>query len=241
MATNNQISHTSLTKKKKKKEIKFVWSSNVSNHPGPIKQTSCTIKAICLTFITWLSWQTRQNAINLLRSDIFLQLNVWGWQINTRMQLGQFYAKFNGTGMKINWLCFKWQQGRNRKIFLRGQSHFSWFFCPAWNAFSRYKISILVATKQIYIVFKSEKQKKKKKKKILSSFSNIFLLLFSISTFLKFSFFSFQFSPFSIFSLPLFPGRAAKISRSEVSGGGHSAPCPHLLCHWMATPVMISC
>ena len=28
-------------------------------------------------------------------------------------------------------------QGRNRHMFLRGQSHFSWFFFPAWNAFSR--------------------------------------------------------------------------------------------------------
>ena len=31
------------------------------------------------------------------------------------------------------------QQGRNRHIFLRGQSLFSWFFSPAWNAFTRYR------------------------------------------------------------------------------------------------------
>ena len=51
-------------------------------------------------------------------------------------------------------------QGRNRKIFLRGQSHFSWFFFPAWNAISRWKISILVHPKQISVVLKSEKAKK---------------------------------------------------------------------------------
>ena len=35
------------------------------------------------------------------------------------------------------WMSITTTQGRNRKIFLRGQSHFSWFFFPGWNAFSR--------------------------------------------------------------------------------------------------------
>ena len=60
------------------------------------------------------------------------------------------------------------------------------------------------------------KSKKKKKKKILSSFCNFSLLPFPIFL---------LFFPPSIFSLPLFPGRSAEISWSEVSGG-HSAPAP---------------
>ena len=74
---------------------------------------------------------------------------------------------------------------------------------------------------------KNKKQKKKKKKKKRSS---PFFITFpsSISNFppslLQFSFFSSQFSPLFLFFLAsFFPDTSAKTSRSEVSGGGHSA------------------
>ena len=76
----------------------------------------------------------------------------------------------------------------------------------------------MVDPKQIFVVFKSEKQKKRKK--VLTSFYNIFLLLFQFSTF------SSQFSLlFPFFPCLFFPDTSAKISRSQVSGG-HSAPLP---------------
>ena len=121
-------------------------------------------------------------------------------------------------------VSFHLGQGCNRKIFLRGQSHFSWFFSRR-EMFSRWKISILVHPKQILAVFKSEKQnknknKKTKKKSPLSSFLETIIAVFKVKkkkerkkekkNFL---------SSFWIFPLPLFPGRSAEISLSEVCGG----------------------
>ena len=76
---------------------------------------------------------------------------------------------------------------------------------------------------------KSEKQKKKKKKKKgLSSFANFPSFHFQLSTFL-FIIPSFLLH-FPLFSLSLFPDRSAKISRSEVWGGG-TLPLPPPLRH----------
>ena len=72
---------------------------------------------------------------------------------------------------------------------------------------------------------------KKKRKKNLKKGSSPHFVTFPPSIFnfppslLQFSFFSSQFSPLFPISLPLFPGRSAAISWSEVSGG-HSAPLP---------------
>ena len=126
-------------------------------------------------------------------------------------------------------LC-RCHQGCNRKFFLRGQSHFSFFliFFPVWNAFSWWKISILFDSKQISVVFKSEKQKKKKK--ILYSFCNFFLLTISIFHLPRFNFPSFF--PIFLFFFASFFGRSAEISLSDVSGGGNSAPW--VLCFWVS-------
>ena len=123
-------------------------------------------------------------------------------------------------------------QGRNRHIFLRGQSHFSLFFFPAWNAFPREKIPILVDPKQISVVFKSEKQKKKKKKKKsphLFLWLSYFHFQFSSFPFFNFPSFPLNFHPFPFFPSLFFPDMSAKICRSEVSGGT-LPPC--LLRHW---------
>ena len=151
---------------------------------------------------------------------------------------------------------FAFEQGRNRKIFLRGQSYFS----PAWNAFipvgnfhfgtPKTNFSHFEKWKQkkkkkkkrssphfgtILAVLKSEKQKKKKKKKKRNQRSSPHLWTFPSFHF-QFSFFS---SPFSIFSLPLFPGRAGEISQSpgQKSGGALCPrhPPPHLLRHCIWT------
>ena len=108
----------------------------------------------------------------------------------------------------------KCRQGCNRHIYLRGQSHFSWFF-------SRLKIPILVDPKPIFVVFKSEKQKKK----VLTTFYNLSYFHFQFSTF-PFTIFLPFYSIFTPFCPCLFfPDTSAKISRSEISGG-HSAPLP---------------
>ena len=110
-------------------------------------------------------------------------------------------------------------RGVTGKFFLRGQSNFSW-------SFSRWKISILVAPKQILVVFKSEKQKKKKRKGPLLIFELFPPSIFNFPpSLLQFFFFSSPFPPppFSLFPSLFFPDRSAKIPRSEVSGR-HSAP-----------------
>ena len=128
-----------------------------------------------------------------------------------------------------------------RGIFFRGGSQFFLIFSPAWNAFSRKKIPILVDSKQILVVLKSEKKKKKKKKKKgpLHIFE-VFLLTFS--TFhLPFSLFRFSFVlHFPFFPCLFFPGRSAEISRWEVSGGTLT-PCPPAACYATGLAIIRRC
>ena len=53
-------------------------------------------------------------------------------QIKTEILI-QYLALWIAILLSHNKLC---KQGRNRKMFLREQSHFSWFFFMEWNAFS---------------------------------------------------------------------------------------------------------
>ena len=102
-------------------------------------------------------------------------------------------------------------------IFVRGQSHFSWFFSRREMFFL--ENPILVDPKQISLVLKSEKKKKKKKKKGPQLFLQLFLLPFTI---FHFPFFDF---PFFLLHFPYFACLSFPDTSAEVSGG-HSAPCP---------------
>ena len=115
-----------------------------------------------------------------------------------------------------------------RGKFSEGAKSFSWFFFPAWNAFSQYKISSLVDPKQISVILKV--------KKGLSSFCNFSSFhfpSFSPNFYPSLFQFSFFFSTISVFP---FSDRLAEISRSEVSWG-HSTPC--LLRH--CCPPLLMC
>ena len=134
---------------------------------------------------------------------------------------------------KMDWRTgYFWhaEQGRNRHFFLRGQSHFSWFF-PGVKCFFPVQNSHFGTPKTNFCLQKWKEKKKKKKKKRSSplfisfptSISNfppscftIFLLFFSIST---------PFPFFSIFSLPLFSRYVSKNFPVRSLGEGHSAPC----------------
>ena len=130
-------------------------------------------------------------------------------------------------------------QGRNRKIFLGGQSHFSWLF-PGVKCF--FPVENFHFRSFLLFWKVKSKKKKKKKKKVLYSFSN-FPLLPSIFNFppslLQFSFFSSPFPPplFPFFPCLFFPGRSAKISRSEVSGDTLPPPpaCYATVCNWFCS------
>ena len=79
------------------------------------------------------------------------------------------------------------------------------------------------------ITFRRFEKWQARKKMVLSSFSNSFpSFIFNFqSSILQFSFFSSRIFPlFHFFPCLFFPGRSAKISLSEVSGG-YSAPCPY--------------
>ena len=117
-------------------------------------------------------------------------------------------------------------QGRNRHIFLRGQSHFSWFFPGVKCFFPGRKFPSFTKVK-------SQKKKKKSPHPLstlltfptsISNFPNFPSSLLQFSTFLlQFSFFSSQFYPFFHFSLPLFfPIRRQKFP-GQKSREGHSA------------------
>ena len=136
-----------------------------------------------------------------------------------------FYFLFTSFQITIYWRSAD-NQGRNRHIFLRGAKPFSSFFpCVKW-VFSRLKVPILVDPKQIFLVFKSEKQKK--------GSSPLFVTFpTSISNFppslLQFSFFSCQFSSlFHFFLASFFPIRQQKFpdqnSRGGGGGGGRTLP-----------------
>ena len=140
-------------------------------------------------------------------------------------------------------------QGRNRKILLRGQSHFSLFFpdvkCffpvenfhfgwPKTNFSEKWKAK---QTKQNIKTKKKQTNKQtnknKTKKKSSPHFVTFPLSIFNFPpSLLQFSFFSSQFSHLFPFLLDFFP-------RSEVSGGTlPPCPSPRLLRHcWQCTNV----
>ena len=95
-----------------------------------------------------------------------------------------------------NSIWWNWKtcpQGHKRKIFWGGKVIFLIFF-PAWNAFSQYRISILVDPKQISVILKV--------KKGLSSFCNFSSFHFK---FLPFAFSIFLlFFHYFCFSFPIF-------------------------------------
>ena len=77
--------------------------------------------------------------------------------------------------------------------------------------------------------FSGFKKWQAKKKKRSSAHFHHFSLPFLIFHLFKFSFFS---SPFSLSSLPLFPGRSAKLSQWKMSGGTLLPPPVH---HWLVS------
>ena len=114
------------------------------------------------------------------------------------------YGPFPSLPIKKVW------QGHNRHIFL-GRSHFSWFIFPAWIAFSRYKIPILVDPKQISVVLKSEKQKRKSSP-LFVTFPPSFFQFFTSPSLFQFSFFPFLMLHFPYFPSLSFPNTSAEIS-----------------------------
>ena len=110
-------------------------------------------------------------------------------------------------------------QGRNRHIFLRGQSHFPWFFFPGVKCFFPAENSHFGRPKTNFRRFQKWKAKKKKK-----GSSPLFITFpTSISYFplslLQFSFFSCQFSPlFPFFLASFFPIRQQKFPNQKSRG-----------------------
>ena len=122
-------------------------------------------------------------------------------------------------------------QGRNRNFFLRGQSHFSWFF-PGVNSFFPVENFHFGTPKTNFHRFEKWKEEKKKKKKKKSSphcgtFSSFH---FQFSTF-PFTIFSI-FPPFCTFFLAAFFPIGQQKFPSQKSLGGTLPPSPHLLRHW---------
>ena len=97
------------------------------------------------------------------------------------------------------WLITIYSQGRNRHIFLRGQSHFP-DFLPVVKCFFPVENSHFGRPKTNFHHFQKWKTKKNKNKKK----SSPHFITFSCFHF-KFSTFSSQFSPLLPFSLPFFP------------------------------------
>ena len=127
-------------------------------------------------------------------------------------------------------------QGCNRKIVLKGQSHFPDFFqmlflgrkFPFWLTQNKFQWFLKVKSK------KKKKKKKRKKERKRMSFPHFvtfppYIFKFPPSLF-QFSFF-FPHFPF-FFPCLSFPDRSAEISWSEVSGG-QSSPLP-------VTPLLLS-
>ena len=110
----------------------------------------------------------------------------------------------------------------NRHIFLRGQSHFSWFFFRRKMPFPGRKFRF-GRPKTNFRHFQ-----KWKKKKGPHLFFITFLLPYPIFhlPFYHFPSFLLNFHPFPFFLSLFFPDTSAKISRSEVSGGGGALPLP---------------
>ena len=140
------------------------------------------------------------------------------------------------TGRHAQWP--HWCQGRNRKIFLRGQSHFPDFF-PTWNVFLPVGNFHFGRPKTNFSGFEKWKErggeKKKKKKKSSPHFVTfpsstflftIFLLFFSI------------FTPFPFFLASFFPVGQQKFPGHK-SWGILQPPPP--LRHWLMPLPTLKC
>ena len=124
--------------------------------------------------------------------------------------------------------------GAYQENFSEGAKSFFLIFFPAWDALFPVENFHFGTPKTNFSHFQKRKAKKKKKKKKKRSSPHFAIFIENWKAKKKnkqtkglfppsiFNFPSFLL-PFSIFSFPLFPGRSAGISQSEVSGG-HSAP-----------------
>ena len=122
----------------------------------------------------------------------------------------------------------QYMQGRNRKIFLRGQNHFSWFF-PGVKCFFPVENFHFGWPKTNFSGFGFEKWQAKRKKKERKKKKGPLLIFvtFPLSMFhFPFTIFllSSIFTLFPFFPCLFFPGRSAEISQSEVLGGAHYCP-----------------
>ena len=118
--------------------------------------------------------------------------------------------KFGRSGNGINVGVLQKEQGCNRYIFLRGQSHFSWFFSRHEMLFPG-RNSHFGRPKTNFCRFQKWKAKKKKKK-VLTSFYTFSYVPFLFSTF-PFTIFLLFFSiytPFSLFPCLLFSRHVSK-------------------------------
>ena len=126
------------------------------------------------------------------------------------------------------------KQGHNRHIFLRGQSHFSWYFSQR-EMFFPVENSHFGKPKTNFCRFQKWKAKKKKKKKkgphhFLYNFS-YFHFQFSTFPFYNFPSFLLNFHSFYHFSLSLFSRYVIKNFPVRSLWGALCPPAPHLLRH----------
>ena len=129
-------------------------------------------------------------------------------------------------------------QGRNRHIFLRGQSHFPDYF-PGVKCIFPVRNSHFGRPKTIFrrlqkLKAKKKKKKKKKKRKERKENTPLFIALpFPIFhlPFYNFPSFLLNFHPFSLFPCLFFPIRQQNFP-GQKSLGGTLPPCPRLLRHF---------
>ena len=119
-----------------------------------------------------------------------------------------------------------WFQGRNRHIFLRAQSNFSWFLSQCEMFFPGRKFPFWY-TQNKFRSFSKVKSKKKKKKRSSPLFITFPTPISNFpSSLLQFSFFSPQFSPlFPFFLASFFPICKHKFPGQKFLGGT-LPPCP---------------
>ena len=102
-----------------------------------------------------------------------------GWaRINQREKSKLFLKSLQGSILPL-----AYKQGCNRHIFLRGQSHFSWFFSRGEMFFPGRKFPFWYTQNKFPSFSKVTKKEKKKKKKVLTSFYNFSYFYFQFSTF----------------------------------------------------------
>ena len=121
-------------------------------------------------------------------------------------------------------------QGHNRHIFLRGQSHFSWFFSRHEMLFLGRKFPFGRPKTNFRHFQKWKAKKKKRSSTIFKLYLVLFLLPFSFSTFhISIFLLSSQYSQylplFPFFLVSFFPIHQQKFP-GQKSLGGHSSPFP---------------